>query len=217
MRRLLRRKALYAVTAAGVVAASPASANHGSFLGVSQSSYVVNAHADVTVSMQFGDEEPSGSLEIDLPAGYDMAQSTGTSPFSDNPSDEEAVGSGVFTGRWLPLCQPSSSVGLTLTWETSLAGAPTGTVGLIQITAAGLFNTDLYVIREGASDYVLRAPNMPDDLLCASTTGGSLTLTIEGQTADGSDVIQNPATAGTCTWTVTYGSYADDYDVTVTT
>ncbi len=105
-----------------------------------------------------------------------------------------------------------------------MAGAPSGTVAMVTVEAAGgLFTTEAFIVRQGASDYKIETPTMPYTSVCDSTTTGAMTLNLLGETADGSDVVQNPATAGTYTWSTNYtddatpaGSHSDTTDVVIT-
>ena len=223
LRRILRRKALFAFAGAFMLLATSASASHDMQYDVTHDSYVKSTHADISGYTYYGSTTPATST-LDLPSGYDVAQSSGTSPFTNNPSDEEQVGTGTATARWVPFCF-SSNLGLTVTWETTIpAGAPANTVGMVQIEAAGgLFVTDAFIVRQGASDYKIETPDMPDTSVCNSTTTGATTLTIWGETADGSDMVRNPATTGNYTFTSSYtddaspaGSHSDSDTVTIT-
>lgn len=223
LRHILRRKALFAFLGAFLMLAQSASAGHNMQYNVTQDTYVKSQFPDVTGYSYYGSTTPATGT-TDIPAGYDVAHSVGTSPFSNNPSDEEVVGSGTATARWVPFCF-SSNLGLTVKWETTIPShKPTGTVAMVTIEAAGgLFTTEAFIVEEGTSDYKIEVPDMPDDSVCNSTTNGAMTLTINGETADGSDVVRNPATAGTYTWETSYtddaspaGNHSDSDDVVIT-
>ncbi|HVF75906.1 MAG TPA: hypothetical protein VM938_12740 [Acidimicrobiales bacterium] len=222
-RRILRRKALFAFVGAFLMLAQAADAGHAMNYNVTQDTYVKSQYPDVSGYTYYGSATPLTST-TDIPSGYDVAQSTGTSPFADNPSDEEVVGSGTATARWVPFCA-SSNLGLTAKWETTMpATKPANTVGMVTIEAAGgLFTTEAFIVREGASNYKIEVPQMPNSSVCNSTTTGAMTLNLLGETADGSDVVRNPATAGTYTWSSTYtddatpaGTHSDTTDVVIT-
>lgn len=226
LRQILRRKALFAFLGAFLMLAQSASASHDMQYDVTHSSYVKSVYANVTGYSYYGSATPATST-LDIPAGYDVAQHTGSgAPWSssDNPSDEEVVGSGTATARWVPFCA-SSNLGLTVKWETSIpAGAPSGTVSMVTVEAAGgLFTTEAFIVKQGTSDYKIETPTMPSTSVCNSTTTGAMTLTINGTTADGSLVVRNPATAGTYTWQTSYtddaspaGNHSDSDDVVIT-
>ena len=224
-RRILRRKALFAFAGAFLMLAQAADAHHAMNYNVTQDTYVKSLFPDVTGYTYYGSNTPATST-TDIPSGYDVAQSSGTSPFTDNPSDEEVVGSGTAHAKWVGLCWASSSnLGMTVKWETTIPNyKPANTVAMVTIEAAGgLFTTEAFIVREGASNYKIEVPDMPDTSVCDNTTNGSMTLNLLGETADGSDVVRNPATAGTYTWSSTYtddnspaGTHSDTTDVVIT-
>lgn len=223
-RHILRRKALFALVGAFFALAQAASAHHDLQYSVTQSSYAVNAYPDIVGYTYYGANTPASS-ETDVPAGYRVAHHTGTgAPWlsSSNPSDEEQIGTGTAWARWQPFCFSESSLGLTLTWETTIpAGAPANTVSMVQIEAAGgLFVTDAFIVKQATNDYKIVVPDMPDSSVCNTTTQGLQSLTIWGDTPDGSLVVQNPATAGSYIWNASYvdtasASHSDSYLVTI--
>lgn len=223
-RHILRRKALFAFLGAFLMLAQAAGASHDMQYSVTQSSYATNAYPDITGYTYYGANTPASS-ESDIPSGYRVAQHTGTgAPWSSssNPSDEEQVGTGTAWARWEPFCF-ESSLSLTIKWETSIPGtAPSGTVSMVTIEAAGgLFTTEAFIVKQGTDDYKIVVPDMPDDSVCSNTTGGLQQLVIWGDTADGSLVVQNPATTGSYTWSTSYtdvngGTHSDTALVTIT-
>lgn len=226
LRRILRHKVLFALVGAFLMLAQSAGASHDMQYDVTQDTYVKDQYPDVTGYSYYGSATPATST-TDLPAGYDVAQQTGTNPpwsSTENPSDEEVVGTGTATARWVPFCA-SSNLGLTVKWETTIPTyKPSGTVSMVTIEAAGgLFTTEAFIVKQADHDYKIEVPDMPNDSVCDSTTTGSMTLTIYGETADGSNVVQNPDTAGTYTWSTNYtddatpaGTHSDTDDVVIT-
>lgn len=224
-RHILRRKALFAFLGAFFALAQAASAHHDLQYDVTPNSSARDAYPDYGGYTYYGANTPATST-TDIPSGYRVAHHTGSgAPWTSgsNPSDEEQIGSGTAWARWQPFCFSESSLGLTLTWETTIpTGAPANTVSMVQIEAAGgLFVTDAFIVKQGTNDYKIEVPDMPDSSVCSSTTQGLQTMTIWGDTPDGSLVVQNPASAGSYTWTVTYtdtagGTHSDSDTVSVT-
>lgn len=213
---LVRRSAALGFLGAFLLVVQAATAGHGAMCSVSQSTYVVDAYPDVTMSTNVGSQWPA-TFDVDVPAGYDIAHaSAATSPITPVPDDEDVVGSGTATAKWLHLFCATGNVNLTLTWETTwVSPTPSGAVAMIEMGAlGGLFNSYVFVVKQGEHDYLLSVPNLPSSTVCSSTTNGSLQLTIDGSVPGSSParrVIQNPATPGDYTWVFSYTDTSGGY------
>jgi len=219
LRRILGKRASVASAIILLLVASSASAGHDLWYDVTHSSYTKDAYATITTSTSYGAYGPEDiDFSTDLPAGYDVAQQTGTSPISPIPADEEVVGGGTITADWLPLCTRGHR-NITVKWEATIpSSAPANTVAALSFED-GIFSIDGYVVRQGASDYQVIAA-LPSTLFCGAVNG-SLTLTFLGSTAAGNKFVQNPATAGNYTWNTSYvdtngASHSDSDTVTIT-
>ena len=207
----------------------PALALAGSLLLLSQSAHAhhgsitwsvspngTNAYGDITSTTQYGADEPDTSL-TQLPTNWLIAHqvSSPASPITPVPNDEEQVGTGTATAKWWHTFCSQANLNMTITWESDMTGAPANAVAHLTTTAAGIFNTDTWVIRNGTNDYDLSTPQMPSSANCSSTTDGLTTLLIDAELPSGRRVAQNPSTTGT-TYLLTT-TYTDTTSVTHTT
>jgi hypothetical protein len=225
LRRILRRKALFAFLGAFLMLAQAADAHHDMQYDVTQSDYQDNAYSNFTGYPYYGANTPASS-ETDLPAGYKVAhKDSATSPITPVPNDEDVVGAGTARARWQPFCGPSSNLNTTVKWENTWASpTPSGTVAMVTIEAAGgLFTTNAFIVKQATNDYKVVVPTMPSSSVCASTTDGSNTLTLYGTVPSSSParrVVQNPSTTGSYTFNTSYvdtagGSHSDSDSVTI--
>lgn len=200
-RRTSRGKVVGAVVGALLLLADTAAAHHVSF-GIFVSDYGTGAYADFLYTIGSGNSVPA-DLGLDFPVGWQFAQQGGTSPLTPTPIDEEQIGSGSMRARFQPFCLSSSTLGLTVRWEANMSGAPANAVAHYTITGGvGLFEFDAWLIRTGSADYELSIPDMPDSSVCSSTTDFTWALTLFGTTALGNQVVRNPLTPGTYTFTI---------------
>lgn len=218
--RTRRLKAVLAMSGALLLLSQSAHANHGSITW-SVSPNGTNAYGDITSTTQYGADEPlTGTTQ--LPTGWLIAHQVATpaTPITPIPNDEEQVGTGTATARWIHLFCGTGNVNMTITWESSMTGAPTPPAGSTVVahlttTASGIFNTDTWVIYNGPNDYDLYTPSYPTSAICSSTTDGLTTLTIDAELPSGRRVARNPSTSGT-TYLLTT-TYTDTTDVSHTT
>lgn len=200
-----RRAAVLATAGALFLAAQPVGANHATFT-FQATPDTTNSYADTTSFMDFDGDEPD-TMEIQVPDGWLIAHqvSSPASPITPIPDDEEVIGSGTATALWLhTFCDRNRDLTLSVTWEATIdSGAPNGTVAQVTITATNIFNTQGYIVYNGPGDYDIEVPQMPG-AACDSTTDGLVTLLIDGETADGDKVAQNPSTTGNKTATLVY-------------
>lgn len=203
-----------AVAGALLLLTQSASANHGTST-ISLSNYQTNAYPTVTATTQYGADEPATG-ETQLPTGWLVAHQVATpaTPISPVPSDEEQIGSGTATARWVHLFCSQGNLNFTVTWESDMTGAPAKAVGHATITAAGIFTTQAWIVRNGTNDYDIEIPTFPTATVCSSTTDGLTTINLNGTTGNGNKVAQNPSTAGDYTGT---GIYTDTNGTTHTT
>jgi len=210
--------AVLAMTGALLLLSQSAHAHHGS-TDWNVSPATTNAYGNIDSTTQYGADEPSTGV-TQLPTGWLIAHqvSSPASPITPVPNDEEQVGTGTATARWWHLFCGTGNVNMTITWESDMTGAPANAVAHLTTTAAGIFNTDTWVIRNGVNDYDLSTPNYPTSAICSSTTDGLTTLSIDAELPSGRRISQNPSTAGTTyLLTTTYtdtagGSHTFDSD-----
>ena len=208
-------KAGLALAGALLLTGQAAHANHGS-ISWSVSPSTANSYGDITSTTQYGADEPSTGI-TQLPTGWLIAHqvSSPATPISPIPNDEEQVGSGTATAKWWHTFCSQANLNMTITWESDMTGAPANAVAHLTTTAAGIFNTDTWVIRNGTNDYDLSTPNYPTSAICSSTTDGLTTLNIDAELASGRRVSQNPSTTGS-TYLLTT-TYTDTTSVNHTT
>jgi hypothetical protein len=212
------RRGLLAVPAmvgALLLLSQSAYANHGS-ISWSVSPSTTNAYGDITSTTQYGADEPATGI-TQLPTNWLIAHqvSSPASPITPIPNDEEQVGTGTATARWWHTFCSQANLNMTITWESDMTGAPANAVAHLTTTAAGIFNTDTWVIRNGTNDYDLSTPSFPTSAICSSTTDGLTTLNIDAELSSGRRVAQNPSTTGS-TYLLTT-TYTDTTSVTHTT
>lgn len=213
--RRARRHGVLALAAALLLVSQSASANHGTST-TTLSDYHTNAYPTVTGQTEYGADEPA-TTETQLPTGWLVAHqvSNPATPISPVPNDEEVVGTGTSWALWVHTFCRQDDVNFTVTWEATIdANAPANTVAQLTATAINIFTTQIYVVRNAANDYDVEIPNMPTASVCSSTTDGLTTLLLDGITAGGRKVAQNPSTAGNYTGT---GIYTDTNGTTHTT
>lgn len=209
LRRILKWRAPLAFLGAFLMLTQAAGAHHDLQYSVTQSDYNDGAYSNFTGYTYYGANTPATST-TDLPSGYKVAhKDSATSPITPVPNDEDVVGSGTARARWQPFCGPESNLSTTVKWETTWpATVPSGTVAMVTIEAAGgLFTTEAFIVKQGTNDYKVQVPTMPSSSVCSSTTAGSNTLTLNGTVSGSSParrVVQNPATAGTYTFSTNY-------------
>lgn len=226
LRRILRRKALFAFAGAFLMLAQSAGAHTDLQYDVTQSNYQKDAYSNFSGYTYYANHTPASS-ETDLPAGYDVAhKDSTTSPITPVPNDEDVVGSGTAHARWTYLFCGEGNLNTTVKWENTWASpTPSGTVAMVTVEAAGgIFTTNAFIVKQADHDYKVVVPTMPSSSVCSSTTNGSNTLTLNGSVSGSSPtryVVQNPATAGSYTFNTSYvdtanGSHSDSDSVTIT-
>jgi hypothetical protein len=209
-------KAGLALAGSLLLLSQSAHAHHGS-ISWSVSPNGTNAYGNISSTTQYGADEPLTGI-TELPTGWLIAHqvSSPASPITPIPNDEEEVGNGTAWALWWHTFCSQDDLNMTITWESDMTGAPSVGAGKTVVahlttTAAGIFNTDTWVIRNGTNDYDLYTPNYPTSAICSSTTDGLTTLFIDAELPSGRRVAQNPSTTGNAYLLTT--TYTDTTDV----
>ncbi|HEX9969891.1 MAG TPA: hypothetical protein VGB03_07100 [Acidimicrobiales bacterium] len=201
----MRRLRTACLTAALLWATAPASAHHAA-ADFTVANSTANAYSNTTWFVTWGANLPT-SMTLHYPTGWRWAHADDTtSPISPTPLDGDTVGGGTMTARWEPFCStPPADRAMTVTWEDTPSGGPSGAVAQVTVTVNLLFNSQGYVVRNGSGDYSLVFPDFPDQYICSTTTAGAMALTIYG-TVPGTSrrVTQNLGSTGSYTTTVSY-------------
>jgi hypothetical protein len=199
---------LFALSGAVLLMATPAGANSGHAFTFTASSYALNANANYTSTLTIGPHEVD-HMSIDLEAGFKLAHDDQFgNELSSNPNDEESIGSGSAKASWWEFLQcDTHTKTLAVSWEESMTGAPAGAVAHYQVTAS-IDTYDVWAIEEddATNDYRLDV-DLDETWTCSSANqpnDASIDLTIQGTTAGGRKVSENPGTSGCYTVTAEF-------------
>jgi hypothetical protein len=193
-----------------------------------------DANSNVATHLEPGAYLPK-DMTFHLPPGVKVAHADdATSPVTPPPQDNDIVGEGDSTAKWVLMFCASSTSTLTARWQEPVdSGAPSGTVAQIDVSNAIGFTTKVFVVNKSSGDsyhagahYDLVIPDYPDQHMCSSTTNHVVNLTTYG-TVSGTNplrkVAQNPSTCSTITAYVVYndnrtpsGAHSDSDTETIT-
>jgi hypothetical protein len=200
-------KFLFALCGAVLLTTTSAAAHTGHSVTYTVSNSNTNAYPDTTSSITFGAHE-ANTITIDLEAGMKLAHDDQFgSEVTPNPNDEEEIGTGSALANWqfFGFCSQSTQ-NLTITWEETMTGAPSGAVAHYVMTNALGFDTDIWAIEQNdANDDYKLTMDLDESRTCSTQpTTASATINTTGTTASGGHSSQNPSSAGCYTVTTTF-------------